>query len=132
MDGFQKIVVIIAVILLIIIIALIGYALSRATKQDWPPVVPECPDYWIAKGSTDLSGSEVGTGPFCVNVKNLGVCPAKPGQKHLIMNFGKDPFTGEEGTCNKYNWATKCKVSWDGITYGVKNPCEEDTSEDLT
>ncbi len=39
------------------------------------------------------------------------------------MNFNKMPFTGNEGNCAKYRWATSCNVTWDGITSGVKNPC---------
>jgi ribosomal protein L37AE/L43A len=28
----------------------------------------------------------------------------------------------------EYNWAKKCNVSWDGITYGVENPCSTTSS----
>jgi hypothetical protein len=41
------------------------------------------------------------------------------------MNFNTSAFTGSQGACNKYNWATKCNVTWDGITYGVSNPCSQ-------
>ena len=132
MDGFQTTVVVIAIIILLFTLLIIGLALSYAKQESWPPIVPECPDYWVAKGSSDISGGELGVGPFCVNIKDLGTCPPKQGQKHLIMNFGASPFTGDEGDCNKYNWANRCNVSWDGITYGVKNPCESSTDENLT
>ena len=46
------------------------------------------------------------------------------------MNFNLPAFTGSNGTCAKYNWANNCKVSWDGITYGVENPCTV-TTEDV-
>ena len=48
------------------------------------------------------------------------------------MNFNQDPFTGTNGDCSKFNWATKCGVTWDGVTYGVQNPCSTTTTEDDT
>jgi hypothetical protein len=48
------------------------------------------------------------------------------------MNFNLSPFTGDNGDCSKYNWATKCQVTWDGITSGVKNPCDTSTDETTT
>jgi hypothetical protein len=38
-------------------------------------------------------------------------------------------YSGEDGLCNKYNWANTCGVTWDGITYGVKNPCDKSSEE---
>ena len=67
-------------------------------------------DYWV-----DLKGN----GEACSNVKKLGVCNADDS----TMNFNEMPFIGENGTCAKYRWATRCKVTWDGITSGVTNPC---------
>jgi len=116
MASFQKIVLYTAIVILIIILVIIGIAFSYSSNQDWPPIIPECPDYWISDGS--------GNDSQCINVKNLGICPPKAGDKFLKMNFNTDPFTGDNGDCSKYNWSTKCKVSWDGINYGVSNPCE--------
>jgi hypothetical protein len=117
--GFQKIVLVIAIILLIVILVVIGLALSKATTESWPPVVGVCPDYWV-----DLSGN----GEACFNTHSLGRCNI-PGEKGKnTMNFNQSPFTDDDGDCAKYNWATSCKVTWDGITSGVKNPC--DTTEE--
>ena len=65
-----------------------------------------------------------GNNATCRNIKDLGTCPPNSGQKHLTMNFNVSPYTGTQGACNKYNWANNCGVSWDGITYGVTNPCQ--------
>jgi len=113
---FQTIVVVIAIIVLIAALVFIGVALSKASdKKTWPPVTPSCPDYW----TTDASGS-------CVNVKDLGnnkgTC-AKPASGHLTVNFNEGIYIGDRGSCAKSTWATDCNIAWDGITYGVKNPC---------
>jgi hypothetical protein len=116
MDGFQKIVLFSAIIILIIALVIIGIALAYAKdSQTWPPMTPQCPDYWVMDGS--------GNNARCINVKDLGRCPPNGGQ-HLVMNFNDPAFTGSQGDCNKYNWANRCGVSWDGITYGVNNPCQ--------
>lgn len=111
MASFQKIVLTTAVVILIITLVIIGIAL-RASKKNmtWPPVLGDCPDYWV-----DTKGN----GENCVNVKNLGRCP-----NQKTMNFTTSVFTGSNGNCAKYLWATKCNISWDGITYGVTNPCD--------
>ena len=117
--SFQKIVLTIAIIVLIIILVLIGVSLSKASyTESWPPVVGECPDYWV-----DLSGN----GEACFNSHSLGVCNIPTTDNKSTMNFNQDPYNGDNGTCSKYTWATNCKLTWDGITSGVKNPCIKDT-----
>ena len=117
--SFQKIVLTIAIIVLIIILVVIGISLSKASySESWPPVVGECPDYWV-----DLSGN----GEACFNSHSLGVCNIPTTDNKSTMNFNQDPYNGDNGTCSKYTWATNCKLTWDGITSGVKNPCIKDT-----
>ena len=115
MGPFQKTVLIVAIVILIVVLVIIGLALAKSQDNNWPPMVPDCPDYWTIDGS--------GNKAICTNVKDLGTCPPKNGQAHLQMNFNTSAFTGSNGTCNKYNWANNCNVTWDGITYGVSNPC---------
>lgn len=116
MGGFQKIILFAAIILLIITLIFIGVALSSSSDITWPPTTPDCPDWWIMDGS--------GNRATCINVQDLGTCPPESGDKHLTMNFNSPIFTGDNGLCAKYTWAKKCKLSWDGITYGVDNPCQ--------
>ena len=112
MEGFQRIISIIAIVILIICLVIIGITLSRSNKtQVWPPMVGDCPDYWV-----DTSGN----GGNCVNSKGLGTCSASGSS----MNFTAAPYVGSNGLCSKYNWATKCGLTWDGITSGVSNPCD--------
>jgi hypothetical protein len=122
MESFQTIVIVIAILLLIVCLIFIGITLvkTKNTANDqWPPIVGECPDYWV-----DSSGN----GGNCVNVKNLGTCTSggngiSPGGKHVAMNFTVAPYAGDAGTCAKYTWANSCGVTWDGITTGIANPC---------
>jgi len=117
MDGFQKIVLFTAIIILIIVLVLIGIALSYAKDESWPPMVSNCPDYWIIDGS--------GNDAKCIDIKDLadrGACPTLPlgpQGKHVQMSFDK------LNTCQKYKMANQCGFTWDGITYGVNNPCVE-------
>jgi hypothetical protein len=117
--SFQTTIIIVAGLLLVVILILIGVAMSKS-KEEWPSVIGQCPDYWI-----DLSGN----GVRCVNVKDLGTCNGSvPQGNHLTMDFSISPYTGSNGTCSKYNWATNCGVTWDGITEGVPNPCDSTSS----
>jgi len=116
MEDFQKFVLFAAIIILMIALIFIGVALKQSVNQDWPPMVPYCPDYWLIDG--------FGNDTTCINIKDLGTCPPKSGDKHLKMNFNNSAFTGSNEMCAKYLWAKKCGVSWDGITYGVQNPCQ--------
>jgi hypothetical protein len=113
---FQKIILIIAVIILLINLVIIALALHNSKNTNWPPIVPNCPDYWISDGS--------GNNVTCINKKDLGVCKPQSGKTHLTMNFNNPPFTGTNGNCAKYTWAQNCKIAWDGLTYGVNNPCK--------
>jgi hypothetical protein len=129
MASFQTIVVVIAILLLIVCLVFIGITLVK-TKNDaagqWPPIVGECPDYWV-----DTSGN----GSNCVNVRNLGTCTSggngvsPAGKQHIAMNFTVAPYVGGGGTCAKYTWANSCGVTWDGITTGIANPCATEAKQ---
>lgn len=122
MGSFQKMVLLIAVIILIIALLIIGISLIYSKKNNWPPNIAQCPDWWVMDGS--------GNRAKCINVKDLGTCKAKNGQPHLTMDFNAGPFdpNNAQSTCNKYTWANRCNVTWDGITYGVDNPCNSSSS----
>jgi len=108
MEGFQKMVLVVVIVFLLICLIVISLLLIKNKKEQvWPPIIANCPDYWI-----DLSGN----GSKCSNVQNLGTCKAT-----TTMDFSVAPYIGSTGSCQKYNWAKGCNVSWDGITYGVNN-----------
>ena len=120
--NFQRTAIIFAIIVLIICLILIGMSLAKAqSSQAWPPLIADCPDYWV-----DLSGN----GAKCVNVLNLktpgltvGNIPKVDGK--IAMNFSIAPYIGSSGACQEYTWADNYSVSWDGLTYGVAtNACD--------
>ena len=84
--------------------------------KDWPPVISKCPDYWEIDGLNN---------ELCVNIKDLGTdLPSSEGSTHTKMNFNIYPYNND---CTKYRWAKSYNLAWDGITYGVVNPCSDDT-----
>ena len=167
--NFQKIILVLAILLLIGALIFIGISLKQSKKNaTWPPLIPDCPDYWVAFDPNTMDGTPYGlansstylatigqntctngvststtsttptstssnSGAICINTKNLGTCPAPSGQKYTIMDFTQDQYQGSNGNCKKYQWATSCNISWDGITYGVqKSPCDTGSSSNLT
>jgi hypothetical protein len=134
MASFQQIVLTIAVIILVIILLVIGYLLIKTpSSETWPPVIGQCPDYWI-----DFSGN----GANCVNVQSLGDCSGNgnincPNAINNTpsngMNFTTSSFTNTQtGSCSKYNWAMSNGITWDGVWPGFPNPCSNATSTSNT
>jgi hypothetical protein len=114
MANFQKTTLTIAgILLLICIVIMIIIFLFPNTKQVWPPMVANCPDYY-----TDTKGD----GSICKSQsQNIGkICPT--------LDFSDSKYIGSNGACEKYNTANSCGITWDGITYGVKNPCTNNSS----
>lgn len=94
-------------------LVVIGITLGKSggnTDMVWPPIVGQCPDYW-----KDASGK-------CQNTHHLGKCHATDTDN--TMDFNQPPFNGANELCEKYKWASACGITWDGITSGVKNPCD--------
>lgn len=111
MATFQSIVLTTAVVILLIVLIVIGINMSISkNKQTWPPLVGDCPDYWL----------DLGTGGSNCSVNKHD---ANKGNSTSPMNFSVAPYNGTNGPCAKYRWANQNNVSWDGITYGVTNPC---------
>jgi len=110
MDGFKKIVLIIAIIILILILIFIGVGLSKQQKtKAWPPFVAQCPDYWTIDENN-----------ICHNVQNLGNVQQASCK---VLDTTLSAYTGSNANCNRYTYANNCNISWDGINYGVNNPC---------
>lgn len=110
----QTVILVVAAIGLTISLIVVFLMIRRQNKVKWPPVVAQCPDWW--KATTDSSGKVA-----CLNVQNLGKCTG--------AFYPDEPqYSGADGLCNKYKWASNCGIQWDGVTYGVDNPCSASSS----
>ena len=109
--SFQKMVIYVALAILVILLVVIGINMHAAAKDaTWPPMVGDCPDYWHDEGTK---------GSKCV----VNTDDVNKGDAASPKNFNVAPFNTSGGRCAKYRWAVSNDVSWDGITYGVTNPC---------
>jgi hypothetical protein len=92
--------------ILLVSLTIIGFMLSYAKDEGWPPTVGACPDYWMLDGTV------------CNNVN-------KTGSSTVAGCQANTDFSTMNTACKKYDWATKCGVAWDGITYGYgkTKPC---------
>ena len=90
--SFQKTVLIIALIIFSIMLFFIALAMKGLkTKQEYPPEIAECPDYW---------GKDA-TGKCVPNVYN----------KSTESSCGS--YNGND---EKKSWQMSCGVEWDGIS----------------
>ena len=90
--SFQKSVLMVSVVLLIICLIMIGIAMyNNKYDSDYPPIVADCPDYWIEKPSDMPDDTK------CYNVQNLGKSECEKSK-----DFSGSLWSGTEGTCNKY------------------------------
>ena len=74
---------------------LVENQIGSQNNKKYPPVIADCPDYWLDMSDGDTSK--------CVNVKKLG-----DGSCSDTMNFSQSIWQGSKGLCNKYKWAKKC------------------------
>jgi len=148
--NFQKGVVIFFGILLVVILIFLGVTLNKSNASEpWPPATSACPDYWLdfpynAQGvpipnyvagsqcvgtndSKNIAGMNLGNiipNPATLqNPKTTSGAPNITSPYNLSGTVGGYTFTGSNGACHKRDWATANGISWDGITYGVSNPC---------
>jgi hypothetical protein len=112
MVNFQKGTLIIASIILVITLSFVAISFGNIKNDSkYPPVVSDCPDYWISKSDT--------TENICVNPhKNLGNSDCSK-----TVDFSQVRWLGEIGACNKRTWAKSCNLTWDGVTNSNKNTC---------
>jgi hypothetical protein len=128
--SFQSNFLIFALIVLILMLIFIGTMLVNPSESaQWPPVVGECPDYWVDSSYISKGDSQKPRGSSCLNSKSLGKCNIPSKGSPNTKDFNTTAFTGSNSTCAKYTWAKKCQVSWDGITSGIMNPCDTSIPE---
>ena len=118
MNQFQKSVLIISTIILIISLCILGFFLAKTLFEDvYPPVISDCPDYWDVSynSNSDLECKNKSTINAGRGDVAGGECAAYPVSNFLISgNDNKDIL------CEKYKWAKKCNITWDGVTNNNK------------
>lgn len=99
--SFRKASVLTAVIIFLALVPVIIILILRANnkKKTWVPIVSECPDYWKLSKTKD------------------GHIRCKPDKKNAEYASPYGFFTYQFPTkMNKYDYAVKNRITWDGIT----------------
>ena len=116
MATFQSITMVVAGVLLVLCLIYIGVSLYNSKyNTQFPPVIADCPDYWLDMSDGDSSR--------CVNKKGLGSSSCSK-----EMDFSGSFWTGDDGLCRKSQWAKKCNLTWDGVTNST-DPCDTSSSD---
>tara|TARA_B110001450_G_scaffold236922_1_gene242753 strand:- start:4375 stop:4740 length:366 start_codon:yes stop_codon:yes gene_type:complete len=113
LTDFNKIVLSIAVVILIGGLIILGMLISKSMfEETYPPIVSDCPDYWDVTYDTnnDL---------VCKNIStvNKGRSDCNSYNVDLFSQSGSDL---NDVICEKYKWAKKCNIIWDGVTNNNK------------
>ncbi len=108
--NFYKQVIIVAIVILIISLAVIGTILAKSDSDNaFPPTINACPDFY-----------NVNSDGYCEALKDVYDASK---QNCDIIDFTDEaqnylnPGTGpDSGACAKKTEATRCGITWDGIT----------------
>ena len=105
MNGYNKIVLMMAAAAFIGCLIYFGYALHKSRQNEkYPPVIANCPDYWLDQSAKN-DGAE------CVNKNKMGNA-----QCAATMDFSGPLWNGPNGLCAKRTWANSCGLTWDGVS----------------
>lgn len=108
MESFYKFALIIAIVFLIICLIGMGILLQyQNAGLKFPEHPNTCPDFW----TTDISGGNTGTRCIAPDPsRNMGniTNPARD-LSYSYVEMGVN-------ICDKYKWATKNKLNWDGVS----------------
>jgi hypothetical protein len=143
MNNFQNYVFVTTMICLLIgLIITAIFLMKKTSNTTYPPVIDNCPDYWISSYyDLDNTDKAIPNGSKC-NDTQYGCCPdnitAKSDDagstcpvakcyntKNLGITSDTCPKTMDftnYTTCQKQTWATGCQVTWDGIT-NISSAC---------
>jgi len=111
LGNFQKKALGVALLILTFSILVMSYANYKKTKVDFPPLINECPDYFVY----DEAALPY---PTCTDTKNIY------GSSLVLTISGDYVSTNDNSMCKKKAWASTNKVAWDGISNDVSlAPC---------
>ena len=125
---FQKNVLTVATGILVILLVIVGILMSNSKKEDFPPNISPCPDYWVSSNFFKDDDSAKNKVTADINLETI-MESIPEGENHCInmhgvgkntcsrsKNFLTDEYKGLNGNCKKLEWAKSCNLSWDGIT----------------
>jgi len=117
LDDFKKNVIYFISIVFITVLTAAAIILYKNKKEEDKKKLKgiNCPDYWEDVSEGNCSN--------CINVKNLGTCG------NNAMDFTTEQWVGDNGLCNKNEWAKKCDLTWDGITNNPNIKCVSGKNE---
>ena len=111
MDSKQYNILLAVVIFLVFIFFLVKLILSIYKNNSlnknvkFPPWPSKCPDYWQVVDSSNENLR-------CKNVHKIGRCNTTGDN---IKDFSEEIYQGSKGSYYKCNWASKCRVPWEGV-----------------
>ena len=116
--NFQRYVIIFFVVLLLIIMIFLGVTMSnnKATNVPWPPIISNCPDYWI--DTPDEPIPEFIT--VCTETKTYGKYNEDPNKIEPCTNTDNDPECILIGTVENCHLIPNPDIK-DYITYITKS-----------
>ena len=124
MNQFQKVILTSSSIILVVSLLFLGYFLTKSLYEDsYPAVISDCPDYWDV--TRDVDGNQT-----CINTSTINDVGGPHAASDQCTNPSViDQFMGSGNDtdailCEKYSWARKCNVVWDGISNNNK-ACQE-------
>ena len=118
MNQFQKVVLISSTIILIVSLMFLAYFLTKSLHEDsYPAVISDCPDFW------DVTRNEEGE-TICKNTSTInrpagtfrGIGEIKECRQVPTGKFSASGDNDDSVLCEKYEWAKKCNITWDGVT----------------
>ena len=113
LGNFQKKALGVALLILTFCIAVMSYANFKNQAIEFPPLINDCPDYFVH--DPDAAG-----GATCTATS--GVYSAT--DSRFITLTGDFLPTNANSMCKKKAWAQENAVTWDGITNDISlSPC---------
>lgn len=128
--SFYSTVLIVALVILILFLTYIGIIIMYyKPKQNFPPSVADCPDYWqvYLNKDGDISGCIIPSGTSSMNngiantesymkAKGYNGAGTSLGQPYINFNDVSWEYSGKKALCNQKAWANTNQIVWDGVT----------------
>jgi len=117
METFYISVISVASVLFFITLITFSFLIFRNSKNEiYPPILNDCPDYWINNGDTCIVPvNNINVGYDITALKDPKLTPGANGNE---INFSDPAWATSDinVTCAKKKWANKFGILWDGVS----------------